>query len=45
MEGFIRKSTGPSDKYGQILFFIDENGFLRKSTGPSDKYGEILYFL
>ena len=44
MEGFIRKSIGPSDKYGQILFFVDEKGFIRKSTGPNDKYGQILYF-
>lgn len=42
---FIRKSKGPSDKYGQFVYYVDNNGFVRQSTGPSDKYGAIVYYV
>ena len=41
---FVRKSSSPSDKYGQIVYYIDDNDFIRRSSGPSDKYGQIVYY-
>lgn len=45
MIGFIRRASGPSDKYGQVLYYVDGNGFIRRASGPSDKYGQVLYYL
>jgi uncharacterized repeat protein (TIGR02543 family) len=42
---FIRQSSSPADKYGQIVYYYDGNGFVRKSTAPSDKYGAIVYYI
>ena len=42
---FVRESNAPSDKYGSIAYYVDDNGFLRESNGPSDKYGAIVYYI
>ena len=42
---FVRESTAPSDKYGAIAYYVDDDGFVRKSSGPSDKYGAIIYYV
>ena len=41
---FVRRSSGPSDKYGSFVYYVDDNGFVRQSTGPNDKYGSIVYY-
>ena len=42
---FIRHSSGPSDRYGAVVYYVDDMGFVRYSSGPSDKYGSIVYYI
>ena len=44
MSLFVRKARSTSDKYGDIVYYVDNDRFVRKSSSSSDIHGEIVYY-